>query len=221
MPPKPSAAASRSTASGKIFSASQRAASRQHAVGRELPRRVAEGLLVLGEREIHAGGSYRRRLSAVKQATLRLPCGSRDNPSPWRHAFPPSAATRPRACAATAARTGRAGWWPRHKLSVDDLIWPVFVQEGKNERTPGGLDAGRRSAHDRSVRRGRQGSARSRHPRHRDLPRDRPKAKTPDAREAYNPDNLVCRAIRAVKKAVPRHRHRLRRGARSLQQRRP
>jgi porphobilinogen synthase len=27
--------------------------------------------------------------------------------------------------------------------------------------------------------------------------------KTPDAREAYNPDNLVCRAIAAVKKAVP------------------
>ncbi|MCQ8780515.1 porphobilinogen synthase, partial [Escherichia coli] len=34
------------------------------------------------------------------------------------------------------------------------------------------------------------------------FPETDPKAKTPDAREAYNPDNLVCRAIRAVKKSV-------------------
>src|SRR5207342_290270 len=29
------------------------------------------------------------------------------------------------------------------------------------------------------------------------------KSKTPDGREAYNPGNLVCRGITAVKKAVP------------------
>src|SRR5882762_7009276 len=35
------------------------------------------------------------------------------------------------------------------------------------------------------------------------FPETDPKSKTPDAREAYNPGNLVCRAITAVKKAVP------------------
>ena len=38
--------------------------------------------------------------------------GSRHNPPPWRNAFPPSVAIRPRACAATAAKTGRDGWLP-------------------------------------------------------------------------------------------------------------
>jgi len=35
------------------------------------------------------------------------------------------------------------------------------------------------------------------------FPETDPKAKTPDAREAYNPGNLVCRAVSAVKNAVP------------------
>ena len=30
-----------------------------------------------------------------------------------------------------------------------------------------------------------------------------PKLKTADGREALNPDNLICRAVRAIKKAVP------------------
>jgi porphobilinogen synthase len=34
------------------------------------------------------------------------------------------------------------------------------------------------------------------------FPETDPKAKTPDAREAYNPDNLVCRAIHGVTKTV-------------------
>ena len=75
MPPKPSAAASRRISTGKIFSASQRAASRQHPVGRELPRRVAEGLLVFGKVEIHARGIISAAPSqsnnAGKQAALR------------------------------------------------------------------------------------------------------------------------------------------------------
>ncbi len=47
------------------------------------------------------------------------------------------------------------------------------------------------------------------------FPETDPKAKTPDAREAYNPDNLVCRAITRGEEGRSRHRHRLRRGARS------
>ncbi len=126
----------------------------------------------------------------------------------------------------TRLRRNRREDWSRrlvaeHRLSADDLIWPVFVQEGRNARTPvasmPGVD---RLSVDLFVEAAKQA---------RDLgipavaifPETDPKAKTPDAREAYNPDNLVCRAIRAVKKEVLGHRHPVRRGARSLQQRRP
>src|SRR5665213_793231 len=107
----------------------------------------------------------------------------------------------------TRLRRNRREDWSRrlvaeHKLSVDDLIWPVFVQEGKNARTPvasmPGVD---RLSIDLFVEAAKEA---------RDLgipaiaifPETDPKAKTPDAREAYSPDNLVCRAIRAVKKEV-------------------
>ena len=108
----------------------------------------------------------------------------------------------------TRLRRNRREDWSRrlvaeHKLSVDDLIWPVFVQEGHNARTPvdsmPGVD---RLTIDLFVEAAKQA---------RDLgipalaifPETDPKAKTPDAREAYNPRNLVCRATTAVKKAVP------------------
>jgi porphobilinogen synthase len=107
----------------------------------------------------------------------------------------------------TRMRRNRREDWSRRlvaetRLSVDDLIWPVFVQEGENERTPvvsmPGVD---RLTIDLFVEAAREA---------RDLgipaiaifPETDPSAKTPDAREAYNPDNLVCRAIRAVKAAV-------------------
>jgi porphobilinogen synthase len=108
----------------------------------------------------------------------------------------------------TRLRRNRQEDWSRrlvaeHKLSVDDLIWPVFVQEGTNARTPvssmPGVD---RLSVDLFVEAAKQA---------RDLgipavaifPETDAKAKTPDAREAYNPGNLVCRATTAVKKAVP------------------
>jgi hypothetical protein len=108
----------------------------------------------------------------------------------------------------TRLRRNRGEEWSRrlvaeHKLSVNDLIWPVFVQEGQNTRAPvasmPGVD---RLSIDLFAEAAREA---------RDLgipaiaifPETDPKAKTPDAREAYNPGNLVCRAITAVKKAVP------------------
>ncbi len=47
------------------------------------------------------------------------------------------------------------------------------------------------------------------------------KLRTEDGGEAFNADNLVCRATRAVRKAGPRHRRAARRGARPLHQPRP
>jgi porphobilinogen synthase len=108
----------------------------------------------------------------------------------------------------TRLRRNRREAWSRRlvaetRLSVDDLIWPAFVQEGWKQRTPvesmPGVD---RLSVDLFVEAAKEA---------RDLgipavaifPETDPKAKTPDGREAYNPDNLVCRSIAAVKKAVP------------------
>jgi porphobilinogen synthase len=108
----------------------------------------------------------------------------------------------------TRLRRNRQSDWSRRlvaetRLSADDLIWPVFVQEGSNARTPvGSMPGVDRLSVDLFVEAAKEA---------RDLgipaiaifPETDPAAKTPDAREAYNPDNLVCRAITAVKKAVP------------------
>ena len=51
--------------------------------------------------------------------------------------------------------------------------------------------------------------------------RRRRRARREDGDEALNPDNLVCRAVRAVKKAHPELGVHVRRGARSLHDPRP
>ena len=88
-------------------------------------------------------------------------------------------------------------------LSADDLIWPVFVVEGDNQRQPvssmPGVD---RLSIDCLV----QDVARAKAlgiPAIAVFPYVEAALKTPDAREAINPDNLVCRAVRAVKAAHP------------------
>jgi porphobilinogen synthase len=107
----------------------------------------------------------------------------------------------------TRLRRNRREEWSRrlvaeHKLSVDDLIWPVFVQEGSKSRTPvesmPGVDRLSIDLFVEAVREARDLGI----PAVAIFPETDPKSKTPDAREAYNPGNLVCRAITAVKKAV-------------------
>ena len=107
----------------------------------------------------------------------------------------------------TRLRRPRRHAWSRRlvaetRLSVDDLIWPVFVQEKKRRTQIASMPGVFRYGIDELVSAVREA---------RDLgipaiaifPEVDPKLKTPDCAEAYNPDNLVCRAIRAVKKAVP------------------
>ncbi|MFQ5972578.1 MAG: porphobilinogen synthase [Alphaproteobacteria bacterium] len=104
-------------------------------------------------------------------------------------------------------RNRRYAWSRRlvreNTLSVDDLIWPVFVCEGEDrtEPVPSMPDVVRYSV-DRLV--GAAGEARSLGiPAIAVFPAVDPAKKTPTAEEAWNPENLVCRAIRAVKDAHP------------------
>jgi porphobilinogen synthase len=88
-------------------------------------------------------------------------------------------------------------------LTVDDLIWPLFVQEGEGVREPvASMPGVNRLSVDMAV----DAAARAANlgiPVIALFPQTAIALKTADAREALNPDNLVCRAIRAIKAEVP------------------
>ncbi len=88
-------------------------------------------------------------------------------------------------------------------LSVSDLIWPIFVREGENVREPvasmPGVD---RLSIDNAVQ-AANGAADLGIPVIALFPFTDEGLKTSDCEEAWNPDNLVNRATRAIKAAVP------------------
>ncbi len=104
-------------------------------------------------------------------------------------------------------RVRQADWSRRlvseNQISVDDLIWPIFIREGENlsEAVPSMPGVDRLSvdkavyavaeAHELGI------------PAIALFPNTPDKAKSDDAKEALNPDNLVNRAVRAIKAAVP------------------
>ncbi|MDA8231278.1 MAG: porphobilinogen synthase [Magnetospirillum sp.] len=108
----------------------------------------------------------------------------------------------------TRMRRNRRHDWTRRlvaetRLSVDDLIWPVFVVEGTGVRQPiVSMPGVERLSIDLLVEAARR-AADLGIPAIAVFPSVDSALKTPDAREAVNPDNLVCRAVRAVKTAVP------------------
>lgn len=88
-----------------------------------------------------------------------------------------------------------------NRLSVDDLIWPVFVQEGTGQRTPiASMPGVERLSIDLMVEAARE-AADLGIPAMAIFPVTDPAKKTPDGDEALNPENLVCRAVRAIKAA--------------------
>ncbi len=90
-----------------------------------------------------------------------------------------------------------------HRVTVNDLIWPVFIQEGTNLRTPiASMPGVERLSIDLLTLAVKEA---------RDLgipaialfPATPTNLKTQDGEESFNPENLVCRTIRAIKSAVP------------------
>ena len=105
-------------------------------------------------------------------------------------------------------RRGRAAAWSRAlvaetALTPSDLIWPLFVTEGERVEEPiASLPAVSRWSVDLLVDRAREAHALA-IPCIALFPNTPPALRSDDGREALNPDNLMCRAIRAVKDAVP------------------
>ena len=109
---------------------------------------------------------------------------------------------------ATRLRRCRRTEWSRNlvrenAVSAHDLIWPLFVIEGRRARQP--VAPCRASTAYRSILPSKAAEAAAKL----DIPvvalfpyTDRA-LRAADGREALNPDNLVCRAIKAIKHAVP------------------
>lgn len=91
----------------------------------------------------------------------------------------------------------------QYMLTVDDLIWPIFVRGGSEieEPIPSMPGVVRRSV-DRSVNAAREARALG-IPAICLFPYIDPSLKTAGCEEAWNPDNLSNRAVRAIKDAVP------------------
>jgi porphobilinogen synthase len=114
----------------------------------------------------------------------------------------------PAAFPAARLRRTRAAGWSRALvaetvLTPADLIWPLFIAEGHGVEEPvASLPGVSRWSVDRLAGKAREA---------RDLgipcvalfPNTPRALRTEDAREALNPDNLICRAVKAVKEAAP------------------
>jgi porphobilinogen synthase len=104
-------------------------------------------------------------------------------------------------------RNRRDGWTRRlvaeNALTIDDLIWPVFVIEGRDEERPVASMPGQvRVTVDRLARHVER-AARLGVPAIALFPATPPEAKDAEGSEALNPDNLICRAARELKRHFP------------------
>ena len=89
------------------------------------------------------------------------------------------------------------------RLSVDDLIWPIFVVEGKNRAEPiASMPGVSRLTEDRAAEAGRRAEELG-IPAICVFPYTDPALKTEGCEEAWNPDNLANRAMAAIKSAAP------------------
>ena len=105
-------------------------------------------------------------------------------------------------------RRGRTTSWMRdllaeHRLHPSDLVWPLFVCEGQGCEEPvGSLPGVARWSVDKLAGRARL-AADAGIPCVALFPNTPANLRNEQANEALNPDNLICRAIKAIKDAVP------------------
>ena len=105
-------------------------------------------------------------------------------------------------------RRNRRSEWARrmtreNQLTTDDLIWPLFIMDGDNKRAPiASMPGVERLTIDQAVREATR-AAKLTIPCLALFPYTDPGLRDETGSEALNPDNLVCRALRAIKKEVP------------------
>ena len=108
----------------------------------------------------------------------------------------------------TRMRRNRKAEWARRMvrenvLTANDLIWPLFVVDGDRKRVPvASMPGVERLSVDQAVRDAER-AVKLDIPCLALFPYTDPKLRDEDGSEALNPDNLVCRAIRAIKREFP------------------
>jgi porphobilinogen synthase len=105
-------------------------------------------------------------------------------------------------------RRNRKAEWARrlvreNVLTADDLIWPIFIVDGEKRRDPvGSMPGCVRMSVDEAVREAERAAALD-IPVIALFPYTEPGLRDEHGREALNSANLVCRACRSIKAAVP------------------
>src|SRR5690349_11279046 len=105
-------------------------------------------------------------------------------------------------------RRGRSSAWIRsmlaeNRLHPSDFIWPLFICDGRDCEEPiGSLPGVSRWSVDRIAAKAREAAGLG-IPCIALFPNTPNELRTDRAEEALNRDNLICRAIRAIKDAVP------------------
>jgi porphobilinogen synthase len=108
----------------------------------------------------------------------------------------------------TRMRRNRKADWSRrliseNTLTVADLIWPIFVIDGeKTKLAVSSMPGVERYSVDLAVKKAEE-AAKLGIPAIAIFPNTQRELRTADAKEALNANNLVCRAVRAIKVAVP------------------
>ncbi|WP_029006058.1 porphobilinogen synthase [Azorhizobium doebereinerae] len=130
------------------------------------------------------------------------------SPARLRAADPATAVSgRPLDLASRPRRNRKNDWTRRlvreNTLTVDDLIWPIFVMEGEKTREAvPSMPGVERLTVDEAVRVAEQ-AAKLRIPALALFPYTEAGLRDPEGSEALNEDNLICRALRAIKARVP------------------
>ncbi|MDE2384193.1 MAG: porphobilinogen synthase [Alphaproteobacteria bacterium] len=126
-----------------------------------------------------------------------------------RQAFMACAMTHPDpSFPSTRLRRNRKAPWARelvreNTLTVADLIWPIFVIDGKDKtEAVSSMPGVTRYSIDIAVRQAKE-AAKLGIPLLALFPNTAPALRDEEATQAFNPENIVCRAVRAIKKEVP------------------
>ncbi|MPZ38368.1 MAG: porphobilinogen synthase [Rhizobiales bacterium] len=122
-------------------------------------------------------------------------------------AVPPAGPDAPLDLTVRPRRNRKAEWARRmvreNVLTTDDLIWPLFLVDGTDKRIAvDSMPSIERLSIDQAVREAER-AVKLAIPCLALFPYTDPLLRDEDGTEAVNPDNLVCRAIRAIKNAVP------------------
>jgi porphobilinogen synthase len=121
---------------------------------------------------------------------------------------PAESKPKPRLDLNSRPRRNRKAEWTRrlvreNVLTTDDLIWPLFLVDGSKTRAAvPSMPGVERLSVDEAVREAER-AARLAIPCIALFPYTEANLRDESGSEALNPDNLVCRAIRAIKKEVP------------------